>query len=169
MVTCLPQQGLRSNAKRPSPQRAGESLVNHRGNRTAHEYDKSHPARSSQAHSGPTSHQLRYVMERDAELRKSQDETGDEMLGAQNTPPQKSEAGSLAKNLGGSCIGTSNKRDSIARKTRRNKVPIHSISYLARRSSIFFRVNCPPVLSICDEIRGYDQKLGSARFSLPSE
>ena len=36
-------------------------------------------------------------MERDAELRKSQDETGDEMLGEQNTPPQKSEAGSLAK------------------------------------------------------------------------
>ena len=133
---------VRSNEKRPSPQRAGESLVNHRGNRTGHHY-KSHPACSSQAHSGPTSHQLRYVMERDAELRKSQDETGDEMLGEQNTPPQKSEAGSLAKNLGGSCIGTSNKRDSIASKTRRNKVPIPSISYLARRSSTFFRVNCP--------------------------
>jgi len=71
---------VHSNAKRPSPQKEGEGLMSDRENRTA-QHHKSHPARSSQAHSGPTSHHFRYVMERDAELRKSQDEAGVEKRG----------------------------------------------------------------------------------------
>jgi len=66
------------------------------------------------------------------------------MLGEQNTPPQKSEAGSLTNMYGGSCIGTSNERDSIASKQGKTKVPMNSLSSPARRSSTLFREGYPP-------------------------
>ena len=72
--------GLNSNAKRPSPQREGEGLMTHRENRTAHHHKstsgsfKPCPIKATLA-----SLSLR-VMERDAELQKSQDEAGVEML-----------------------------------------------------------------------------------------
>ncbi len=60
-------------------------------------------------------------MKRDAELRKSQDKAGVEMLGEQNTPPQQSEAGPLTKMYGGSCIGVLQKEENTANKSRWNQ------------------------------------------------
>ena len=88
---------LRSNAKRPSPHREGESLMTHRENRTAHP-PKSARARSSIALHGRFSHRTLPEVERDAELRKSQDEAGVQMLGGtEHASSQMEEAGSLTQ------------------------------------------------------------------------
>ena len=69
--------------------------MTHRENRTTHHH-RSHPARSSHAHSGPTSHHYRYVQWSKMQSygnRRTKPES--KCSGEQNTPPQKSEAGCL--------------------------------------------------------------------------
>jgi len=71
--------------------------MTHRENRTAHRR-KSLRARSSIAHHGRVSHRRLREVQRDAELRKSQDEGGVQKLGGtEHASTEKSKAGSLTQ------------------------------------------------------------------------
>ena len=120
-----------------APQQRKEALATKRGREP---YDSmrepncpppqvTHLARSSHAHFGPTSHHCRYVLWSGMQsYGKCRTKPESKCSGKQNTPPQKSEAGSLTKMYGGSCICASRKEEITARNHGGTKVPIDQLT-----------------------------------------